>query len=94
VPAGTWTVMLTRAGFAGVTATTIVAESGIVTGRRPPNPAPGETSRRSFTPAPDADVHPSAAARSRLTEPQRRRLWPACTAAVRDRSRAVPVILR
>jgi 2-polyprenyl-3-methyl-5-hydroxy-6-metoxy-1,4-benzoquinol methylase len=33
-----WTAMLTRAGFAGVTATTIVSEAGLVTGQRPEHP--------------------------------------------------------
>lgn len=47
VPADTWTDMFTRAGFAGVTASTIVAEAGLVTGRRPGQPAPDETSRLS-----------------------------------------------
>ena len=47
VPADTWTAMFTRAGFAGVTASTIVAEAGLVTGRRPGNPAPDETPRLS-----------------------------------------------
>jgi hypothetical protein len=45
VPADTWTDMFTRAGFAGVTASTIVAEAGLVTGRRPGHPAPDETPR-------------------------------------------------
>jgi len=31
----TWTVLLERSGFAGITATTIVAEAGIVAGNRP-----------------------------------------------------------
>jgi ubiquinone/menaquinone biosynthesis C-methylase UbiE len=31
----TWTAMLTRSGFAGITATTIVAEAGLVAGHRP-----------------------------------------------------------
>jgi 2-polyprenyl-3-methyl-5-hydroxy-6-metoxy-1,4-benzoquinol methylase len=30
-----WTTMLTRSGFAGITATTIVAEAGLVVGQRP-----------------------------------------------------------
>ena len=30
-----WTAMLTRSGFIEVTATAIVAEAGLVTGRRP-----------------------------------------------------------
>ena len=42
-----WTAMLTRAGFAGVTASTIVAEAGLVTGRRPADPAPDETPQHS-----------------------------------------------
>jgi len=33
-----WTAMLTRSGFAGVTATAIVAEAGLVAGQRPENP--------------------------------------------------------
>ena len=36
----TWTAMLTRSGFTEVSATTIVAEAGIVTGRRPERPGP------------------------------------------------------
>jgi hypothetical protein len=35
-----WTSMLTRSGFTQITATTIVAEAGLVTGRRP---EPAET---------------------------------------------------
>ena len=35
-----WTSMLERSGFAGVTATTIVAEAGLVTGYRPGSTAP------------------------------------------------------
>jgi hypothetical protein len=31
----TWTAMLSRAGFAAVTSTAIVAEAGLVTGQRP-----------------------------------------------------------
>jgi 2-polyprenyl-3-methyl-5-hydroxy-6-metoxy-1,4-benzoquinol methylase len=38
----TWTTMLTRSGFTEVTASTIVAEAGLVSGRRPDSPAPGE----------------------------------------------------
>jgi len=34
----TWTTMLARSGFTEVTAITIVAEAGIVTGRRPEHP--------------------------------------------------------
>jgi hypothetical protein len=33
-----WTAMLTRSGFAEVSARTIVAEAGLVTGRRPQSP--------------------------------------------------------
>jgi SAM-dependent methyltransferase len=47
VPMDTWTAMLTRAGFRGVNASPIVAEAGLVTGRRPGHPAPDETSRLS-----------------------------------------------
>jgi SAM-dependent methyltransferase len=36
----TWIAMLTRSGFAGVTATAIVAEAGLVTGRRPEGAEP------------------------------------------------------
>jgi len=39
VPASTWTAMLRRSGFDGVTASTIAAEAGLVTGRRPAAPA-------------------------------------------------------
>ena len=39
VPMDTWTAMLTRSGFTEVTASTIVAEAGLVTGRRPDSPA-------------------------------------------------------
>ena len=35
VPTQAWTAMLIRAGFAGVTSATIVAEAGLVTGQRP-----------------------------------------------------------
>jgi ubiquinone/menaquinone biosynthesis C-methylase UbiE len=35
-----WTTMLSRAGFAGITASSIVAEAGLVCGRRPRKPAP------------------------------------------------------
>src|SRR5260221_7925017 len=38
----TWTAMLTRSGFVAVTATTIVAEAGLVTGRRPERPGQDE----------------------------------------------------
>ena len=38
----TWTAMLTRSGFAEVTARTIVAEAGLVTGRRPESPVEDE----------------------------------------------------
>ncbi len=37
-----WTAMLTRSGFAGVSAKTIVAEAGLVTGRRPKSPVEDE----------------------------------------------------
>ncbi len=41
VSIGAWTTMLARAGFTGITAASIVAEAGLVTGRRPENePAP------------------------------------------------------
>ena len=36
----TWTAMLARSGFTGITATTIVAEAGLVAGRRPEGPRP------------------------------------------------------
>jgi tRNA/tmRNA/rRNA uracil-C5-methylase (TrmA/RlmC/RlmD family) len=36
----TWIAMLTRSGFAGVTATAIVAEAGLVTGHRPESTEP------------------------------------------------------
>jgi ubiquinone/menaquinone biosynthesis C-methylase UbiE len=39
VPASTWTSMLRRSGFDGVTTSTIAAEAGLVTGRRPAAPA-------------------------------------------------------
>lgn len=42
VPIHTWTAMLTRSGFTEVTATTIVAEAGLVTGRRPEHPVAEE----------------------------------------------------
>jgi 2-polyprenyl-3-methyl-5-hydroxy-6-metoxy-1,4-benzoquinol methylase len=42
----TWTAMLTRNGFAGVTATAIVAEAGLVTGYRPGNPVQYQVSWR------------------------------------------------
>jgi hypothetical protein len=59
VPIDTWTAMLTRAGFAGVTASTIVAEAGLVTGRRPAKPAPSETSQLSSSqPLPQTFTHP------------------------------------
>jgi ubiquinone/menaquinone biosynthesis C-methylase UbiE len=35
VPASTWTAMLRQSGFHGVTTSTIAAEAGLVTGRRP-----------------------------------------------------------
>jgi 2-polyprenyl-3-methyl-5-hydroxy-6-metoxy-1,4-benzoquinol methylase len=35
VSVGAWTTMLARAGFTGITAASIVAEAGMVTGRRP-----------------------------------------------------------
>jgi len=35
-----WTTMLSRAGFAGITASSIVAEAGLVCGRHPRQPAP------------------------------------------------------
>ncbi len=38
-----WTAMLTRSGFAEVTARTIIAEAGLVAGRRPERPAGDET---------------------------------------------------
>jgi SAM-dependent methyltransferase len=38
VPMEAWAAMLTRSGFAEVTARTIVAEAGLVTGRRPDGP--------------------------------------------------------
>jgi SAM-dependent methyltransferase len=38
----TWTAMLTRSGFVGVSASTIVAEAGLVTGRRPDSPVADE----------------------------------------------------
>jgi 2-polyprenyl-3-methyl-5-hydroxy-6-metoxy-1,4-benzoquinol methylase len=38
----TWTAMLTGGGFVGVAASTIVAEAGLVTGRRPESPAEDE----------------------------------------------------
>jgi SAM-dependent methyltransferase len=42
VPMAAWTAMLTRSGFAQVTATGIVAEAALVTGRKPdPLAAPG-----------------------------------------------------
>jgi 2-polyprenyl-3-methyl-5-hydroxy-6-metoxy-1,4-benzoquinol methylase len=40
VSMGRWTAMLTAAGFAEVTAATIRAEAGLVTGRRPEDPDP------------------------------------------------------
>ena len=40
-----WTAMLTRSGFAEVTARTIVAEAGLVAGRRPDAPARDEMPR-------------------------------------------------
>ena len=40
VSMGRWTAMLTAAGFAEVTAATIRAEAGLVTGRRPEDPVP------------------------------------------------------
>jgi len=36
----TWTAMLARSGFTAITATTIVAEAGLVAGRRPEGPHP------------------------------------------------------
>lgn len=39
VSIGAWTAMLARAGFTGITAASIVAEAGLVTGRRPANAA-------------------------------------------------------
>lgn len=39
VPASTWTAMLRQSGFDGVTTSTIAAEAGLVTGRRPAAPA-------------------------------------------------------
>lgn len=36
-----WTAMLARAGFTGITASSIVAEAGLVSGRRPSNQPPG-----------------------------------------------------
>jgi 2-polyprenyl-3-methyl-5-hydroxy-6-metoxy-1,4-benzoquinol methylase len=38
VPASTWTAMLRQSGFDGVTTSTIAAEAGLVTGRRPAAP--------------------------------------------------------
>jgi hypothetical protein len=38
VSMGRWAAMLTGAGFAEVTAATIMAEAGLVTGRRPEDP--------------------------------------------------------
>jgi SAM-dependent methyltransferase len=59
VPIDTWTAMLTRAGFAGVTASMIVAEAGLVTGRRPAKPASNETSRISSSqPLPQTFTRP------------------------------------
>jgi SAM-dependent methyltransferase len=46
LPAQAWTAMLTRSGFAEVTATEIVAEAALVAGRRPENPVPDQISRR------------------------------------------------
>ncbi len=44
VPMETWTAMFVRAGFGEVSATAIVAEAGLVTGRRPDHPdTPGKT---------------------------------------------------
>jgi 2-polyprenyl-3-methyl-5-hydroxy-6-metoxy-1,4-benzoquinol methylase len=39
VSIGAWTTMLARAGFTGITAASIVAEAGLVTGRRPADDA-------------------------------------------------------
>jgi ubiquinone/menaquinone biosynthesis C-methylase UbiE len=38
VSAAAWTEMFAQAGFVGITSTSIVAEAGLVTGRRPPYP--------------------------------------------------------
>jgi SAM-dependent methyltransferase len=51
-----WTAMLTRSGFTEVTATAIVAEAGLVTGRLPDGPARDEPGRDSLMPA----WHPEA----------------------------------
>jgi SAM-dependent methyltransferase len=45
LPTQAWTAMLTRSGFAGVTATEIVAEAALVAGQRPENPVPDQVSR-------------------------------------------------
>lgn len=45
LPTQAWTALLTRGGFAGVTATEIVAEAALVAGLRPENPAPDQISR-------------------------------------------------
>ena len=39
VPASAWTAMLRQSGFEGVATSTIAAEAGLVTGRRPAAPA-------------------------------------------------------
>jgi 2-polyprenyl-3-methyl-5-hydroxy-6-metoxy-1,4-benzoquinol methylase len=61
VPVDKWTAMLTRSGFTEVTASTIVAEAGLVTGRRLDDPVRDESLRPYHGNLRAEDAHEGAA---------------------------------
>ena len=59
IPITGWTAILARAGFTAITASSIVNEAGLVTGRRPEDPAPPENPALPEDPAPPGEPAPA-----------------------------------